>query len=546
MQLRHYQKQLKNRLLSILKAYKYAFLQSPTGTGKTTTSLVTSLELLKGKNASVIWVAHQNYLVAQSSDSLLESFKSLGYKGDKDGGEINGIKFQFMTWQKLNSYIKKGVDLGKHDLLVIDEAHYGSSGESNDHKSFKKILESDVFAYKLFVSATSWDLNSDVYGKVLDEDGRPLKNYLAIYTLAQAAEDGFLHDVDFYVVNTVDTMKLSDLENGVEEDMYDSDMKSLAKKTKDKKVNIKHKESKRVLRKSVVQSLLESYLTKEVIDGVIPPTMIFCSSIDDENDPRSLSSVRAILKVELKDRGFGVGKDVVYDYHSKMDKKATTTFKGYRTPIDAFRANKFKILLVVSTAQEGFDKPNLDVIVDLAPSFDNAKRFMQKNRLTRKHSSKVRASRYYVPDLLTNHLIVKSEKTKLTEEGRKELIKQTGITKEIKAKGFQSSGNKIEDVFCKIALFGSEQIRQETGEDVSKIRVVSKGVDKVVTKSDKNTYIAKVGLVVAEAESKNKKVAVLELKRYIEQVNRRIKNITEENLLYMLRTGKVDERIYEQ
>lgn len=544
MKLRDYQEQLKQRLISILSEHKFAFLQSPTGTGKTTTAIFTSLELLKGKKAKVIWVAHQNYLVAQSSDSLMNTFKSIGYSVDENGGMVDGIHFEFMTWQKLNSIIKNGKNLGKHDLIVIDESHYGSSGNGNDHVSFKKILDSGVFSYKLFVSATSWDLNTDVYGKILDEDGRPLKNYLAIYTLSQAVEDGFLHDVDFCVVNTVDTMKLSDLENGNSEEIEDEDMKVLAKKTKDKKVDIKHEESKRNLRKSVVQSVLESYLKTEAVNGVIPPTMVFCSSIDDKNDPRSLVNVSAVLKAELKDMGFGIGKDMIYDYHSKMNRKEVTTFKGYRTPIDAFRDDKFKILLVVSTAQEGFDKPNLDVIVDLAPSFDNAKRFTQKNRLTRKHSSKTKPSRYYIPDLLTNHLIVKSEKMKLTDEARKEIIKQSGVNKDLKTKGMQSSGNKIVDILEKMSMFGAEQTRMETGE-VDELKVVYKGTEKIPTKTDRNVYIAKVGLIVSEAESRNKNVVKLGLKQYIEQVNRKIKDITKEHLLYLNRTHKLPETIYE-
>lgn len=110
---------------------KRAFLQMPTGTGKTYTILTFCIEQLKVlSKATVAFVCHQDALSSQNAEEFGATFKKLGgvISEDDSVGRIGNIKFEFMTWQSLTIIAKK-TKTKKHiyDMIAYDECHFGSS-----------------------------------------------------------------------------------------------------------------------------------------------------------------------------------------------------------------------------------------------------------------------------------------------------------------------------------------------------------------------------------------------------------------------------------
>lgn len=462
--LRLYQKNIVTKLHKIFNLpEKKAFLQMPTGTGKTFTALMFSQELAKKKNlSSVIWIVHQTNLYIQSATDFLSDFKAQGgtldveinSEGDVElnlnekyiTGELNGIKYVFMTWQRLSRLVESNkIKKNQYDLLIVDEAHYGSSeNQYNEHKSFKKIFNSKLFEYHLYVSATLWNLNPQVYPKlVCPVKKRAYSKYLAVYTTEQAANDDVINSVDFVCITSADTLKLKKLNEEDETELTANETKKLAEKTTKLKVDINHQKSKDAVYKAVVRQVLLAYLNTEdpKKTGNLPPTIVFCNGVERE-DVRNIKSVKQAFKNAFDyyyGEKFNTGKGFI-NAVSGQDKDSYQILKS-------FTEGKFKILLVANMAQEGFNYPKLEVAIDLNPNYNNTARWNQKiGRVTRRLDNKP-ASRYYYADHIRNYIKASgfSQEIKTDSQALNEMIQSTNpdLTMEEKTLAIEGLANTL-------------------------------------------------------------------------------------------------------
>jgi superfamily II DNA or RNA helicase len=425
-----YQKEKIAELEKIYEMYpddQRAFLQMVVGAGKTFAALNFAIQQLKGsKPKSVVWVVHQTGLADQSASDFRDDFKLQGGQLDKSlkKGKIENITFHFMTWQALRGQILKG-SMNAHDMLIIDEAHYGSSnngqtGKNGDHLSFKKIFSSKLFKKHLYVSATPWDLNPEVFPGLLSDDKRSIRHdRAAILTMKEAHKLNLIADVVFNVFHSADTLKLKHIEDKENSDEVSGEStKDLAKQAASKTIDFSHSKSKQSLYRAIVESVIEGYLRLEggASGKDLPPTIIFCNGIKD--DPRSIEAVMKIIKLKCKSlygAKFNTERSLVACAHSAMNVEDDGRAND---AINDFRAGKIKILCVANMAQEGFNYPELQVAIDLCPSLKNIRRRTQRiGRIIRKKADN-RAARYYYADTITNYIRIKGQKFQISEASK--------------------------------------------------------------------------------------------------------------------------------
>jgi superfamily II DNA or RNA helicase len=429
--LRPYQLEKMKELKGIYDIYpndQRAFLQMPVGTGKTFTALSFAIAQLKGEaQKSVVWVVHQCGLADQSAGDFRDDFENQGGIISKDlkKGSIGTITFYFMTWQTLRESINRD-KMKSHDMLIVDEAHFGSSntkaGKNGEHMSFKKIFQSKLFRKHLYVSATPWDLNSEVFPGMLTDDKRNIrKDRAAILSMREAKRLNELADVTFNIFHSADTLELKRLEDDDQDEVKATDTKTLAKKSSDKRIDFSHARTKKSLRQAVVQSTIEGYLRLEGgKDGKsLPPTIIYCHGI--ANDPRSVTEVMKAIKLTCKalwGAKYNTEKSLVSCAHSQMTKGDEGTATGV---LNDFRSGKIKILCVANMAQEGFNYPDLEVAIDMCPSLDNIRRRIQRiGRVIRKKSNGCSA-RYYYADTITNYIRIQGARHQVNDDSKDQI-----------------------------------------------------------------------------------------------------------------------------
>lgn len=536
--LRPYQAEKINELLSIYKKNptdKRAFLQMPVGTGKTFTALSFAIQLLKGKKpTSVIWVVHQTGLADQSANDFKDDFQSLGgtLSQDLTSGHINNISFTFMTWQGLRESISKKAR-GKYNLLIIDEAHYGSSGskvatKSTDHSSFKKIFSSKLFDSHLYVSATPWDLNPEVFPKLLvktDSGHVARKDRIALFTMRDAKKANLISDITFNVFHSANTLALKKLEDESSDmEITGADTAELASEVASRDVDFKHEESKRALRRAVTESTLEGFMRLEAKDGKLPPTIVFCRGI--KGDPRSITSAMEILKEKARKvfgNKFKTNKSFVYFCHSQMEENPTDV-------LNDFKAGKINILCVANMAQEGFNYPGLEVAIDLTPSLDNIRRRIQRiGRIARKKPNGF--ARYYYADTITNYIVNKGVKYSATEESKDKL------ENEIRKYDAAGEAEQISEVVANATIAISAINQQDSTNENVEVNTPYFGTDTVelspaaVSNSNEKlelfdkrkkdiVYCSKVGFVISDAFNGGKVLGRMKSAKLFDMIER--------------------------
>lgn len=428
--LRPYQQTAIDRIQAIYEANpddERGFLILPTGSGKTFTGLCLTIKALKGaKPKTCIWVAHQTALVSQSASSFEKNFIQLGGSLSSDGktGQIGNIRFVFMTWQSLRNQVATV----KADMLVVDEVHYGSSlnGTSKGvHKSFKKILKRGLIKTHLYITATPQSLNPDVFPGLIDKAGNVVtsrKSELTIFEAHKIQLEGYsfagiIADIEFKVFHSADTVKIKQIEGDLEETIEADSSEELAKEFKTKKVGYNNPESLRKIKASLRNTLLSSYLDLECTATKIPPTIIFCGSVNDDMNPLSLANVAKSLKAAFRKR-FGNKVDI-----SNQIRMIHSDVEDSQNIIESFQRDEFKILLVVRMAREGFDHQLLEVAIDLCPSANIKSTTQKVGRLFRLYPDKTKkkVGRYYYADTFQNYIVDKNgNKLKI----RKEIVEQ--------------------------------------------------------------------------------------------------------------------------
>jgi superfamily II DNA or RNA helicase len=256
---------------------KRVILCLPTGAGKTVIfSDIAARASAKGKRVAIL--THRRELLSQA-------------------GRLNSC--DILMVETLNNALKKGLDLGQYDLLVVDEAHIGN---------FRKVLE----GFKGFViGATATPVSNP-----------PLKDsYNAIVCpvgIESLIEQGWLATPHTYAMHPVDTSKLQTARGEYTEASLDDAF------------------NKPKVYEGVVQEFVKKWAGKKAI--------VFCVNIS-----ATINTAEAFAK-EL-----GAGR--VYAVHSKQSPQERTAL------IDQFTASRDGILVNCGIATTGFDCPDIEVVV---------------------------------------------------------------------------------------------------------------------------------------------------------------------------------------
>ena len=249
----------------------------PTGAGKTVIfSDIAHRAAEKGKRVAIL--THRRELLSQA-------------------GRLNSCSVLMV--ETLNNQIKKGLDLGKYDLLVIDEAHIGN---------FRKVLE----GFNGFViGATATPLSNP-----------PLKEqYNAIVCpvgIEQLIADRWLATPQTYAMHPVDTSTLKTARGEFTEASLDDAF------------------NRPKVYEGVVKEFVGRWRDKKAI--------VFCVNIS-----ATINTAQAFA-TEL-------GEGRVYAVHSKQP------IKEREALIEAFTASKDGILVNCGIATTGFDCPDIEVVV---------------------------------------------------------------------------------------------------------------------------------------------------------------------------------------
>ena len=256
---------------------KRVILCLPTGAGKTVIfSDIAARAASKGKRVGI--VTHRRELLSQA-------------------GRLNSC--DILMVEKLNNRIKKGLDLGKYDLLVIDEAHIGN---------FRKVLE----GFKGFViGATATPLSNP-----------PLKEqYNAIVCpvgIEALIADKWLATPQTYAMHPVDTSTLQTARGEFTEASLDDAF------------------NKPKVYEGVVKEFCSKWRDKKAI--------VFCVNISATDNTADEFSKQ-------------LGADRVFAVHSGQDDKDRPAI------IQAFTQSKDGILVNCGIATTGFDCPDIEVVV---------------------------------------------------------------------------------------------------------------------------------------------------------------------------------------
>ena len=256
---------------------KRVILCLPTGAGKTVIfSDIAAKAATKGKRVGI--VTHRRELLSQA-------------------GRLNSC--DILMVETLNNRIKKGLDLGKYDLLVIDEAHIGN---------FRKVLE----GFKGFViGATATPLSNP-----------PLKDqYNAIVCpigIEQLIAQGWLATPQTYAMHPVDTSTLQTARGEFTEASLDDAF------------------NRPKVYEGVVKEFCSKWRDKKAI--------VFCVNISATDNTADEFSKQ-------------LGADRIFAVHSGQDPKIRPAI------IQAFMESTNGILVNCGIATTGFDCPDIEVVV---------------------------------------------------------------------------------------------------------------------------------------------------------------------------------------
>ena len=172
---------LADTVYSILQASSYAYLEAPTGSGKS---------LTMGLIASQLQM-DEAIILSHSLDILDQLKRQLALYTER--GIIRKISWQFMTWQRFaRTHKSQTSTTQKHPLLFVDECHIGGVKHYTGSKiSFPLIREhSDRVVW---VSATPWQLDETVMGK--------REGHTAFYSYPDAFDQGLINQADIVRVD---------------------------------------------------------------------------------------------------------------------------------------------------------------------------------------------------------------------------------------------------------------------------------------------------------------------------------------------------------
>jgi superfamily II DNA or RNA helicase len=257
--------------------FKRVILCLPTGAGKTVIfSDIAAKAAAKGKRVAIL--THRRELLSQA-------------------GRLNSC--DVLMVETLNNAIKKGLDLGQYDLLVVDEAHIGN---------FRKVLEGfDGFVIGATATPVSNPPLKDSYNAIVCPIG-----------IESLIGQGWLATPHTYAMHPVDTSKLETARGEYTEQSLDDAF------------------NKPKVYEGVVHEFCQKWAQSKAI--------VFCVNIS--------ATINTALEFKKQ-----LGEGRVYAVHSKQSTQERADL------IDQFTASKDGILVNCGIATTGFDCPDIEVVV---------------------------------------------------------------------------------------------------------------------------------------------------------------------------------------
>lgn len=341
LELYSYQEKSIKELIELYKTGDYAYLQMPTGTGKTFTAMQLLIQLGVKK---VLWLVGSVELVKQT--------KAIAHTG------VN-----VMTWQYAYLHIE---ELDDYDFLVIDEVHFG--GKSRDGTSFKKILSACEKYKRLYISASPWDLNYEMLGEI---EGR-----VAAYYIDEAYYDGNIPDMEMHQIRAGKQAEVSEIEKQCGVDLEYLESLEDAKLTaflRERDLDINNFHNIRSIACNRVDFLVREYIKS----GGGKQAVLFTPNT-------------SIIKYAVS----------VLSKYNITNNSISHLMSNTSDTISEFKSRGFSILVVCNMLNFGFDMPNLSLALDGCYSKSVSRNYQKLGRLLRKHPGKEVARYVYARDLL--------------------------------------------------------------------------------------------------------------------------------------------------
>ena len=256
---------------------KRVILCLPTGAGKTVIfSDIAARAAAKGKRVAIL--THRRELLSQA-------------------GRLNSC--DVLMVETLNNQIKRGLDLGQYDLLVVDEAHIGN---------FRKVLEGfEGFVIGATATPVSNPPLKDQYNAIVCPVG-----------IESLINDKWLATPRTYAMHPVDTSKLQTARGEYTEASLDDAF------------------NRPKVYEGVVQEFVKKWRQSKAI--------VFCVNIS--------ATINTALEFKKQ-----LGEGRVYAVHSKLSAIERADL------IEDFITSKYGILVNCGIATTGFDCPDIEVVV---------------------------------------------------------------------------------------------------------------------------------------------------------------------------------------
>lgn len=180
MQARDDQVRLAAHVRSILRESDHAFLESPTGSGKTLTMALIGEAWTK---RTKVYLAHSIDIIDQTARQM-DHYAAAGVIADRSS-------WRCLTWHAYREAVRRdrlAVLLGTASppLVLVDECHIGGADGREGNLSYQAIRET---ARKVvWISATPWDINESVLG--------PREGRSAVLGMQEAFGLGLLNSTD--------------------------------------------------------------------------------------------------------------------------------------------------------------------------------------------------------------------------------------------------------------------------------------------------------------------------------------------------------------
>jgi DNA repair protein RadD len=373
MQLREYQQEAVDACLKDLGAHRRALLCLFTGGGKT----LVAMEVMRTMK-SALFVTNKIDLAEQS----LDRWKS--YYGDEQNaglcvgsrGKYEIKRYTFATVQTASK-----LDLGKFDVVVIDESHVElSEGEGY----YRKLLEAAGQASVLGLTATPFRTGKGyIYGK-----GKFYPRVTYAKDIKWGVEHGFL------VEPRVKAGKDQFNTDKVSTRMGDFDLGELGELVADR-----------------------AKVSRQVADAIKRMDGRKCVAWSCVN----IEHADLVAKTLVDEHG-----DTALSYHSK------TEFRSNR--MEQFRAGNFRHLTFVNTVSEGWDHPPLDTMILMRPTRSPGMAIQMIGRTLRPYGDKQDALILDYGEVLKNigpldKPIIKEKGERISKSEREEIAAALKICK---------------------------------------------------------------------------------------------------------------------